>query len=118
VSQLGQLVSLLAIHWFADFVLQTDWQARNKSKDNVALARHVGTYTLALTMAAIGLLGFSTAILFGLINGILHFATDYVTSRITSRLYAKQAYHNFFVVVGLDQLIHQVTLAATLWMVV
>ena len=46
------------------------------------------------------------------INGTLHFGVDFVTSRITSRLYAQERWHDFFAVVGFDQLIHQVTLAA------
>jgi hypothetical protein len=40
-----------------------------------------------------------------------------VTSRITSRLWQEEREHDFFVVVGFDQLIHQVTLAATLWFI-
>jgi len=50
-------------------------------------------------------------------NGVLHFATDFVTSRITSRLWYQQREHDFFVMVGLDQLIHQITLATTLWFI-
>jgi Protein of unknown function (DUF3307) len=148
-----QLVGLLAVHWFADFVLQTPWQASNKSKSNYALLCHVATYTLILagwTIGAFGGLGATlTAIAaFVLANGALHFVTDWCTSRITSRLFIAQfdtfeivvqppslvgGYsglemvtekrltmkkdfnpHNFFVVVGIDQLIHQVTLASTM----
>jgi shikimate 5-dehydrogenase len=56
-------------------------------------------------------------LLFVSVNGFPRFATDCVTSRITSRLWQQQREHGFFVVVGLDQLIHQVTLAATLWFI-
>lgn len=57
-------------------------------------------------------------LLFGLVNGALHFGTDFFTSRWTSALYAKQDWHNFFAVVGFDQLIHQATLALTLWVLI
>lgn len=116
-----QFLGLLLVHWFADFVLQTHWQATNKSKRNDALALHVLTYTAVLavwTVVAFGGFGAKWPALAGfiMINSVLHFATDYCTSRWSSRLYAKQDWHNFFVVIGLDQLIHQFTLAATmLW---
>lgn len=106
---------LLAAHWVADFVCQTHWQATNKSKNNDALGKHVMTYISVMSLPTIWLFGFSVAGLFLLVNGACHFATDYFTSRWTSRLYAKQDWHNFFVVIGLDQLIHQGTLALTLW---
>ena len=109
-----QFLYLLAAHWFADFVLQTHWQASNKSKNNRALARHVLVYTSCLTVASVALFGV-VGLAYGLFNGALHLATDAVTSRITARLYAKQDWHNFFVVVGFDQLIHQVTLGLTMW---
>jgi hypothetical protein len=48
----------------------------------------------------------------------LHFVTDYITSRISSKLWAKQDWHRFFVTIGFDQLIHQATLAFTLWVMV
>ena len=116
---LWSFVALLATHWFADFVLQTHWQASNKSKNNVALSRHVLVYTSVLGAASFALFalpGYGLQwLIFTLGNGALHFATDYGTSRWTSRLYAKQDWHNFFVVVGFDQLIHQTTLAVTMW---
>lgn len=114
---LWQFVALLAVHWLADFVLQTHWQASNKSKRLDALGRHVATYTIVLGIFApfifddIGL----AMIKFVVINGLLHFATDYFTSRWSSKLYAKQDWHNFFVVIGFDQFAHQFTLAMTMW---
>lgn len=110
-----QFVALLAAHWFADFVLQTHWQASNKSKDNEALARHVGVYTLVLMVCSAIIFGQSTAwVYFVFVNGSLHFVTDYITSRMTSKLYVKKDWHNFFVVVGFDQFIHQITIAGTM----
>lgn len=111
------LAALLALHWVADFVLQTHWQATNKSKRNDALLAHVATYTGALALGSLALFGPGLAVAaFVLVNGFLHFGTDWCTSRWSSRLWARQDWHNFFVVIGLDQLIHQATLAGTLWM--
>lgn len=114
---------ILTVHWFADFVCQTNWQSRNKSKSWRALTQHVLTYGAVLAVGSVFLLpaGGSTdpavqkALLqFIGLNTVLHFATDSVTSRMTASLYAKQDWHNFFVVVGFDQLIHQVTLGLTM----
>jgi hypothetical protein len=117
ISQLWLYLALLGTHWVADFVLQTDWQALNKSKNNVALSRHVLVYTACLGAVSAVLFGPGRLwLLFVVGNGLLHFGTDYCTSRWSSRLYAKQDLHNFFVVIGFDQLIHQATLAATMWL--
>lgn len=115
-----EFVALLAAHWASDFVLQTHWQASNKSKNWNALTRHVAVYTAAMTIGLAlivlpdkGLIAISLP--FAGITFVTHFATDAITSRVSSHFYAKQDWHNFFVVIGFDQLIHQVTLAATLW---
>jgi protein-S-isoprenylcysteine O-methyltransferase Ste14 len=114
MSSLPYFLMLLATHWVADFVLQTHWQASNKSKRNDALARHVAVYTAVLGVVAFLILPLGPWFGFVAINGWLHFGTDWCTSRWSSRLYAKQDWHNFFVVIGLDQLIHQFTLAGTM----
>jgi uncharacterized protein DUF3307 len=114
-GQLAFFLALLVSHWIADFVLQTDWQATNKSKNNIALAHHVLVYTACLAAVSAFLFGAGLLwLLFVVGNGLLHFGTDYCTSRVSSRFYAKQEWHKFFVVVGFDQTIHQFSLAVTM----
>jgi len=50
---------------------------------------------------------------FALLNGAIHFVVDYNTSRVTSRLWQEKRVHDFFVVVGFDQLLHSITLLGT-----
>lgn len=120
-------ISLLIVHFIADFLLQSDWMALNKSKSNIALTAHVAVYTS-------GFLAFGLK--FAAVTFVLHWITDYFTSRATSRLwfididtqpYSELSYckmfdsvvvypnrrHWFFVMIGFDQLIHYVTLALT-----
>jgi hypothetical protein len=97
-------LGLLAIHFVGDFVLQTDWQAKNKSKNFIALLRHTCVYSLLFLP-----FGF----VFALVTFITHTVTDAITSRLTAYFWAKQQSHNFFVVVGADQLVHFFTLALT-----
>lgn len=104
------LYLFLIVHFVADFILQTHWQAINKSSNNVALASHVASYTVCFALGALVILGFKFSfvpiMIFVLANGILHFVTDYVTSRITRELWNQKAWHNFFAVIGFDQLLH------------
>lgn len=112
---LWQFISILAVHWFGDFFLQSHWMGINKSKRFDALVAHVSIYTATLMLGGWAVLGSAQWVLhWAVLNGVLHLCTDFITSRITSRLYKAEQYHYFFVVIGLDQLIHQVTLAATL----
>lgn len=100
-------------HWVADFIAQSDWMAKNKSKSWAALSLHILAYTTSLAIL-LSLVHPKTAILYAFVNGALHFVVDAITSRITAKLYAKGDVHNFFVVIGLDQAVHMSTLVATM----
>ena len=50
---------------------------------------------------------------FAIVNAVLHFATDWCTSRVTKRLWLAEQRHWFFVVIGLDQSIHMTCLLGT-----
>ena len=116
---------ILWTHWFADFVLQTDAMAKGKSSSNAWLLRHIGVYTSGLYICLFGgclariAMGLSipsarTLAVYCLINGLAHLSIDYVTSRITKRLWAEKRVHDFFVVIGFDQALHMTTLMVTL----
>lgn len=107
------ILCLIWIHWIADFVLQSNWMAQNKSKDSVPLTVHVIVYSIPLFIFWWIFHGWELAFCFAFMNGGLHFMTDYVTSRITSHLWKKKDVHNFFVVIGFDQAVHLTTLIIT-----
>jgi hypothetical protein len=108
------IMSVIVLHWLADFVLQTDWQAKNKSSNNIALIQHVGTYTSVIAIFAIYMFPITLALGWIVINGVLHFITDYFTSRLNTYLWSKGRVHDFFVSVGFDQVIHYFCLFGTL----
>lgn len=135
-----QFAALLVVHFIGDFVLQTHWQASNKSKRLDALLSHVGVYTGMLWLGAWVIFPgpIYNIVLFVGINGLAHLWQDAFTSRWSalhfapaisdvhkamsyaetyghapddeqSRIMGLDAgrhFHNFFEVIGLDQLAH------------
>ena len=133
--------SLLLTHFIADFLAQNDWMALNKSRWTdifkwpwdtnltqlnglLALLTHAMVYSLCFFWIGSNSFVYWTF--------LLHLITDAITSKWTSKLwfidfesgtghprwplYARinNKRHWFFVVIGLDQLIHGVTLLWTL----
>lgn len=121
---LFEFIFLLAAHWLGDFVIQTHWQATNKSKNVVALLKHIGTYTLVFAAASYLLLWgdlgipLQTITIFIAVNALAHFVTDYFTSKMTAKLWAEQRPHDFFVAVGFDQFLHQAAIALSLGLII
>jgi hypothetical protein len=86
VSWVSVLAAYLVAHMVGDYLLQTDWQARNKhgglGADRTALralSAHVATYTLAFVPAAIWIgseLGVGWGILAAALVALPHFVVD------------------------------------------
>ncbi len=116
--------AILFIHWIADFVLQTDKQAKGKSKNWGDLLSHTGVYSTVWAFASLFIIGYTDntltanqyivySLLFAGITFVAHTVTDYFTSRLNSKLYAANKVHYFFVSIGFDQILHYVQLFLT-----
>lgn len=102
------LLVLVWMHFFCDFILQSDKVAIAKSTDNKILALHVTIYSTPFLI-----FGWR----FAAITWILHFVTDYISSRIASRFYKRDKRHWFFVTIGVDQALHVTALfGAYVWL--
>lgn len=116
---LGILVALFFCHYVGDFRIQNDKMATNKSSSNKWLTIHVVTYMIpffifytfyflfeseSMTFTTVlGVLG---------LNFVLHWVTDYITSRIATHFHKKGNRGLFFETIGFDQFIHMVSLVS------
>ncbi len=125
------VLGIITVHYIADFLFQTDEMAINKSKSNKHLLQHTGIYSFIWLFAGMCYviptywsdisrydyleLLMSFTVVFPLITFFCHTITDYITSRISSYFYKKEERHNFFLVIGLDQVLHYFQLFLTFY---
>lgn len=120
---------ILVVHFLVDFVWQTDKMVINKSKSHAWLIRHVAAYVFWMAILAwlpmgaiaesnglvkVYLDDFRRAMALWLIgNGVLHAIVDAITSRLSAKMWVTNRRQAFFVVMGADQLAHQICLLIT-----
>ena len=118
-------VALFVFHYIADYLLQPEWMAMNKSKDNLVLLSHTLRYTMIQAIPLLGgmvFIGYTWAVVSACMTFILvtHTVTDYFTSRATGKAYVAGKFYGskgFFSILGFDQLCHQLQLVACLIMI-
>ena len=116
------LLFYLLLHWYADFVVQTDKQAKGKSSNNWQLLAHTSSYSLIITICtyilywtnSFGAQYWYIPLIFGIIQFVTHTVIDWMTSRINKKLWEDGYVHEFFVMIGFDQLIHYIILFSSL----
>lgn len=99
-------IGIIWLHTFGDFLLQTREMAENKSSSLYWLTLHVGLYSLPFVL----LLGFW----YGVINFVLHFMVDFVSSRVGKWAYERNRNKLFWCGIGVDQALHLTCLLLTL----
>jgi len=125
IDSIGIIIFLILIHWVGDFVLQTHFMSIKKSSSNYYLSLHVLIYSLTTILAwclflpCMGYkISFYGIMLSFMIIFISHWVTDYFTSRVTSKLYKEEKIHNFFVIVGFDQVLHYTQILLTFYYII
>lgn len=122
ISSIIIVLSILFIHWFADFVCQTESMALGKSKSWNSLLEHTFIYSILWFPFAIAYnvitdsVHVNPILLFPVITFICHTATDYYTSRVNVRLWEEKKTHEFFVSIGFDQFLHFTQLFLTYYL--
>lgn len=123
------VIYILFVHWLADFVAQTDKEAKGKSKELKYLLSHTIPYSISWLPAFmfyqifIDIINFPNlqpnfltthqVMDFIMITFFCHTITDYFTSRLNAKLWEQGKVHNFFVSVGFDQFLHFAQLLIT-----
>lgn len=118
------IISLLVIHYIADYLFQTREQGNGKATSLYLLCEHVFTYMniVGLGLCVMLLTGIAPSIgshiwIFMWLTFVLHFATDFITSKATKILWTQKKEYATFAVMGLDQLLHTGGLIVT-WYVI
>lgn len=104
------LLLLQLKHFLCDFVYQPPWMYLNKGRINhpggwIHAGLH-GVFTAAVFATAISP---GQAVIFGLIDTVVHYAVDYTKVNMTARRSLTPKDEGFWVLLGADQALHQLT---------
>jgi hypothetical protein len=94
-----------------DFLFQSTNMATKKPYSIKWLNIHILVYIACMYPAIFYLTDWETGLKYVLVNGALHWITDFFTSKISIRYRATPRI--FFPILGFDQMIHIVTLVLT-----
>ncbi len=102
-------------HWYADFKIQTYMQTVKKGVwlDPIGISHSldhaVATLVVLMIFSLMHPLGAGAIVLLALLEGVIHYAIDYIKVKYGCKDNTKPLFWNQF---GLDQLAHQVTYLA------
>lgn len=111
------IVYIFFLHFIGDFVLQRHNDAVNKWHSLSALTNHVIMYGCVLILGLLGVAFLNLQVwlvfLYIALQVSSHWVIDFFTSKLSHRLWEQKRVHDFFVVIGFDQLLHASILIVT-----
>jgi len=124
------LIVIFILHFIGDFIFQPYWMKIKKSRQSSIMLMHILLYTSVLTVGLSIFYSNTLAISYALLNGVIHFLVDYASSRIISNssrelivregsepLYERVDMHVPILFLGVDQLLHHVSLIVTWYLI-
>lgn len=113
INKVLTLLSLLLLkHFIVDWWLQTDDEIKHKGSYLHPIGiQHSVKHALATTLVTFSFLP-SVALVFGVIDGVSHYHIDWAKQNIAKKLSLTPNDKNFWILIGLDQLLHQLTYLA------
>ena len=121
---LYEILGIILLHWIADFVLQSHEDAVGKYKSIKHLLNHTISYSIVMWLGIVTITSRIANIplhskwidgifLFWLITLVTHTLIDYFTSKWSHKLFKQKKYHEFFTLLGFDQVLHSFQLFIT-----
>ena len=108
------LVGFAIKHFLADFVLQTAWMVREKGvygrPGGLVHAGWHAVLSLILLLACEVPAGLTLALVGA--EWVIHYHIDYAKESFSRRIRKTPADHGFWITLGFDQMLHQLTYAA------
>ena len=112
---LSWLFSLLLKHFFVDWWLQTEEEIEHKgSYLHPSGIKHSLKHSFATALVTIPFLH-ESCIVVGAMDGIVHYHIDWVKQNVTRIFQLSPKDKTFWILIGLDQLLHQLTYISIVW---
>lgn len=105
------LTLLVFKHLVVDFVLQREYQWRNKGTyGHLGGIEHAGLHALGTVIVLMFFVPMPVAMALGVLDGLIHYHIDWAKMRINEDMGWKPDTHpEFWILLGLDQFLHTMT---------
>lgn len=112
------LLTLLQLkHFLCDWVFQTDYQIKYKGQYMHPGGIEHSLQHAVLTALAVAAVNPSHSLMMGAIDGLIHYHVDWLKQNLCSLWRLTTHDKGFWVMIGADQLVHQITYLAITFLV-
>ncbi len=120
LTLLALMAAFCLKHWVADFLLQTARMVQEKGHyGRLGGLLHAGTHGLCTAFVLLLFwVPFSLAVMIVFAEVAVHYHIDFAKERLSRWLGDTPAVQRFWIVLGLDQMLHHLTYAAMIVMII